>query len=263
METVQLVKGEEEVLREFKVPIRPQFPPLTVVVTTFNRPEYLNKTLSALVPQLRREDEAIVVNDGGPHPPIPEGVRYLWQRAEGWRLATTCNRGIANAANQFIVNLNDDCVPMAGFLDSYRRRIRRGVLLLGGFRFLYDHGSNPPPPGVPLYWERSEYIPLLAGKLEGGYGGNMCFSRDDALMVGGFDERFNGCWGYEDTAFIKAMMLRGVRVERCYEAKVEHQPHPINATLGGKERNRRICVEVVAEYERGIYPVFDWKKYQG
>lgn len=244
-----------------EIMMKPQLPPLTVIIATYDRPAYLGKTLSALIPQLRGADEAIVVNDGGSHPTIPLGVKYLWQPHEGYRLASALNRGIANASNQFIVNLNDDCVPMAGFLDSYRQRIRRGVLLLGRLQFPYDYGSVPLPPGMPLYYDLGNYVPLLYGKLEGGYGGNICYSREDALMVGGFDERFNGCWGYEDTAFIKAMMLGGVSVERCFEAKAVHQPHPSRASKGCVERNRKLCHEVVAEYEKGIYPIFDLKKY--
>ena len=33
------------------------------------------------------------------------------------------------------------------------------------------------------------------------HGGNFAFRRVDALDVGGFDEAYDGCWGYEDVDF--------------------------------------------------------------
>lgn len=231
---------------------------LSIVVTTFNRPEYLKRTLDTLLHQLGEHDEVIVVNDGGEHPRLPEGVLYIWQERDGYRLATARNRGIAEAGNPYVVTLDDDCVPDQGFLEVYRKRVKPRLLLLGGLRFEYDPSETRYwPPEMSHTRERSEYVPLLHGKLEGGYGGNMCFNREDAIAVGGFDERFNGCWGYEDTAFVKAMMCSGVMVEKCYEAKATHIYHPPSFTVECKDRNRVLVREYAVEYEKGIYP--RWK----
>ena len=65
--------------------------PLTVIIPTYNRPTYLSRTLNALLPQLGKQDEVVVVNDGGEHPTLPEAVMYVWQKRKGYRLATSRN----------------------------------------------------------------------------------------------------------------------------------------------------------------------------
>lgn len=222
--------------------------PLSVVVTTYDRPAHLGRTLAGLLPQLRKGDEAIVIDDGGPPKKVPKVVRYVRQHRLGYRLATARNRGLALAVNRFAVILDDDCVPDEGFLDAYRSRIGVGKLLLGGLRFQLDEKGAK-------FRERRKSIPLLKGRLEGGYGGNTCFAVEDAKAVGGFDERLNGCWGYEDTCFIRAMMLSGVAVEPCFEAKATHLWSPARADFEKcMERNRGICRELAKEYERKRFP---------
>jgi len=223
---------------------------ISVIVITYNRPEYLKKTLDALIPQLMEDDEAIVVNDGSLHPELPEGVTYLWQKRQGYRLATARNRGIAHAKNPYIVSLDDGIVPDLGFLEAYRRRVKPKLLLLGGLRFEYDPQEtfNWPSEMSRTY----EYPDHMRG-----FGGQQCFYREDAVAVGGFDERFNGCWGYEDSAFIKAMTCSGVEVEKCFEAMATHIYHPPTFIEGHQNNNRGLMVEVAKEYEKGIYP--RWK----
>ena len=223
---------------------------ISIVITFFNRPQYLKKTLNALIPQLGEKDEIIVVNDGGIHPELPEEVTYLWQERQGYRLASARNRGIAQARNPYIVSLDDGIVPDPGYLEAYRRRVKPRVLLLGGLRFEYDpHETQYWPPEMPRTYEYPDHMR--------GFGGQQCFPKMDAVAVGGFDERFNGCWGTEDSAFIKALSCSGVVVEKCFEAMATHLYHPTSFTEDCKDRNSGLMLKFVKEYEKRIYP--QWK----
>jgi len=203
------------------------------------------------MPQLAEDDEVIVVNDGGRHPALPAGVIYLWQERAGYRLATARNRGIAKAGNPYVVTLDDDCVPDQGFLEAYRRRVKPKLLLLGGLRFEYDPRETFNwPPEMPRTYERADK--------DRGFGGQQCFCREDAVAVGGFDERFNGCWGYEDSAFLKAMMCSGVKLKKCFEAMATHLYHIPTFTEDCRDRNRLLMAEFVKEYEAGIYPRWEY-----
>jgi len=220
---------------------------ISIIITFFNRPEYLKKTLKALIPQLIEGDEVIVVNDGGRHPTLPEGVIYLWQERQGYRLATARNVGIAQAGNPYVVSLDDGIVPDPEFLEAYRKRVKPRLLLLGGLRFKYDPKETRYwPPEMSRTYEYPDHMR--------GFGGQQCFCREDAVAVGGFDERFNGCWGYEDSAFLKAMMCSGVKVEKCFEAMATHLYHPPSFTEECKDRNRALMRVFVEEYEKGVYP---------
>ena len=230
---------------------------LSVVILTRNRPTYLAKSLAALMPQLREGDEAVVVNGGDPVQ-APAPAKVIDYPTQPYHLSSSRNRGIRETGNPALVFLDDDMAPAPGLLEAYRGRIREGVCLLGGIRFTYDYGATAPPPGIPWYHELEHSVHRWRGGYpdEGGYGGNLCVTRGDVLRVGGFDARFDGCWGWEDTALLVALKTVGVELEECHEAMTYHQYHEQGMIHGEKNRNRAVFEAVTAEYKRGIYPEF-------
>ena len=240
--------------------------PISVVVVTFDRPQFLERTAEACLSQMRKDDELIIVNDGGEHPILPEGIRYLWQPRMGYRLATARNRGIAKAVNPFILMLDDDTVPQPGCLDTFRSNMKRGVLLLGGLEREYDVGPSPAP-GVPRTWQsRTQPIPILQGRLDGyagAYGSNVLFAREDAIDAGGFDTRLDGCWGYEDSLFVRAMLLKGAHLQPLFTANALHLWHPNRDIVPECVKHNRAIARALAElYENGEYPEFNEEKYR-
>lgn len=63
------------------------------------------------------------------------------------------------------------------------------------------------PHGIPHPWDVI-------------HGCNMIFRREDALAIGGYDESYDGCWGYEDIDFAYRMIsqhgCRPVFAEGCH-----------------------------------------------
>jgi glycosyltransferase involved in cell wall biosynthesis len=192
---------------------------VSVVIITYNRKALLEQTLRALLPQITKGDEVIVVDDGSDDGTDVmmrqyKRVQYHRQPREGYRPATAKNIGLKQARNDCIISLDDDCVPFKGFVKTYRNNFQQGVLLLGGIHFMNKAGN--------VTHKRSLPIPLLSGELRGGYAGNCCFSQADARHVDFFSEEYNGHYGYVDTDFMLKMMISGVALTPLFNACVKH-----------------------------------------
>jgi len=230
----------------------PKGPNISVVVITRNRKEVLEEMLSSLSSQVRPGDTILVVDDdsidgtkGLVESKFPR-VRYTRMKHEGYRLSTLRNRGILEAWNNTIICVDGDCTPRQGFLEEHRKNAGSGKLLLGGVEYL-DQGEKV------IGSNRDD--PILKGSLEGGYGGNICFDKLDALRVGLFDEDYNGFWGFEDTDFVVKMRESGVRVIQLFSATVQHHWHPSDKRFieEGRQRNSQLIKEKFEAYKKGVF----------
>jgi len=84
---------------------------ISVVITTFNRPECLDTAIQSVVAQTRPPDEIIVVDEGESAPTRAvvdkyPGVRYVWKEDDGPSGAR--NAGLALASGDLINFLDDD-----------------------------------------------------------------------------------------------------------------------------------------------------------
>lgn len=206
--------------------------PVSVVIPTYNKWLALVKVLEALLPQLKKQDEAIVVDDGsddGTQEGIKEygRIRYIRQEREGWRRATACNRGICAARNDCIILLDADCLPCFYLVEVYRRCFDPDLLLGGRIDRLHPDG-------------RVEMDLTRLGSIGWTYwhtwGGNMCFSRRRALEAGLHDEAFNGVWGAADTDFSMRMDLIGVKPVFACQALTWHLEHPHTGREEAREK---------------------------
>ena len=83
---------------------------VSIVVRTYNRPRRLAEALASLARSTYRNVEAVLVNDGGRRPDVPEGFPFPLLRVEH-----ESNRGRAAAAQAGVEAATGDCI---GFLDD-------------------------------------------------------------------------------------------------------------------------------------------------
>jgi GT2 family glycosyltransferase len=99
--------------------------PLSVVIVTYNSAAAMRATLPALCPQLRPDDELVVV-DNGSVDDTRAAVRQLAPDAVviespgNVGFAAGANAGARAARGELLVILNPDAVPAAGFVDAIR-----------------------------------------------------------------------------------------------------------------------------------------------
>ncbi|KQT90837.1 hypothetical protein ASG49_13975 [Marmoricola sp. Leaf446] len=105
-----------------------------VVVTHFEQPAELARTLHALARQTLPPDEVVVSDDGSAVPPtVPRGTRLVTQEDRGFRAAAARNHGAAQLGTDVVVFLDADTAPEPGLLAALTRLPRRqpDVLVVG------------------------------------------------------------------------------------------------------------------------------------
>lgn len=258
---------------------------VSVIVTTFNWPEALAEVLLGLARQHVAPLEVLVADDGSDHRTahlvqslalqLPYPLKHVWQEHQGFRAARGRNRAAALAQGQYLVFLDGDCVPLAGFVSGHLR-LAQARRFIAGQRILLSrngteqwlvHGKTWHDAGW-MQWLRGRHsgdinrlAPLLnlpdgrwrqrmPSRWEGVKTCNLGLWRSDFLAVNGFDETFVG-WGHEDADLAVRLIRHGVsRKDGRFAAPVLHLWHP-PAARGQESGNRALLDQTLA----GVRPV--------
>ena len=231
----------------------------TVLIVTYNRAHLLGPVLGSLRTQLQAGDQLVVVDDGSTDDTenlvrevFPDVTYVKVPENEGYRLATRINQGLAVAEHDMIWRLDSDCVPLEEGLDTLKGLFRKDRIIAGAVQYQDKHGVVSAPdhewrlrrladmrsrtPADYGYWSRTGEVfdPAFC------FGGNLCFSKEEALACGGFDSDFDGGWGAEDAWFAEQLMFKhNARLLYAPTAAVVHQWHPQEGEHRSTEAYRR------------------------
>jgi glycosyltransferase involved in cell wall biosynthesis len=215
---------------------------ISVIITTYNRPDALSLVLRGLAAQNAKDFEVLVADDGstpetaaaidGLRPALNYELRHVWQTDEGFRAPMARNRAAAVARGAYLVFLDGDCVPLVDFIAMHRRLATEGWFVSGNRvllgRAFSERVAREQTPlwrwgtgqwmAARLSGEVNRLTPLLRlvdwsqprGNWIGAKTCNLAAWRADFLAVNGFDEDFVG-WGYEDSDFVQRLLNAGRR----------------------------------------------------
>jgi glycosyltransferase involved in cell wall biosynthesis len=218
---------------------------VSLIVTTYNRPDALAAVLAGVLAQNDRGFEVLVADDGSRDDtralvertaldaPVP--VAHVWQEDRGFRAGAARNRAAARASGRYIVFLDGDCVPRPDFVAQHRRLAERGWMVAGNRVLLAESFTREILAGsVPIhFWSLAQWraehargainrtLPLRTlplGPLRKLLGKrwqrvrtcNLGVWAADFSAVNGFDEAFEG-WGFEDSDLAVRLLNLGVR----------------------------------------------------
>ena len=256
---------------------------LSVIVTTYNHPRWLERVLWGYAAQTYRDFELLVADDGSDAPTgeliermraeLPFPVRHVWHPKQGFRKCTILNAAIAQAQGPYCFFTDGDCIPRADLLAVHVAAARPGRFGSGGYlklpmgtseaitrddirtgratdaRWLRAHGTPWSRQLQRLAWG-PRVATLLDHLTPTGAtfnGHNAGVWRDDLIRVNGFDERLE--WGGLDRELGERLEHAGVRgMQLRHRALVVHLDHG----RGYKRpeaiaRNRAIRDEVAAQ----------------
>ena len=249
-------------------------PTISVIVTTYNRPDALAAVVQGLFTQTDHDFEIIVADDGSGPPTIacvealaarsPLPLRHVWQPDEGFRLSMARNRGIEVARGDYILILDGDCVPQRDFVAQHRKLAKPGFMVTGS-RVLLDEAFTRQVLADGRDLQALSVLDKLrlraAGHLNKALqlmlrlpdvgrekkrfiwrrikGCNMGIWRSDLLAIKGFDESFTG-WGHEDADAVGRLYNAGAqRKDGAFATEVLHLWHR-EAKRDQESSNKRI-----------------------
>lgn len=116
---------------------------ITVIMATYNMPDWLDKVLCGYEQQTHPEFDVIVADDGsGPETQavidryLERGklqLTHLWHEDEGYRRQTILNKAIVEAKGPYILFTDGDCIPRADFVEFHAAQAEKGHFLSGGY----------------------------------------------------------------------------------------------------------------------------------
>lgn len=233
---------------------------LSVIMTTYNAPEWLEKVLWGYSVQSHQDFEMIIGDDGSTDETrdIIDRVRnatdmqikHVWQEDNGFRKCRILNKSILEVESDYVVFTDGDCIPRKDFLEVHARGAEPGRYLSGGYhklpmstsqtitkddiisgrcfdlRWLKAHGlksshKNSKLTATPLKANIFNALTPTACNFKGSNGSAWL---KDILAVNGFDERMP--WGGLDREFGVRLANSGIKPKHVrYNAIVIHLDH--------------------------------------
>jgi GT2 family glycosyltransferase len=199
-------------------------PLFTVVVPTRHRDDLLAECLSRLAPgaqTLTASSYDVIVTDDGSERDSSALIRErfpwaTWKRGPRRGPASNRNNGAVGASGTWLVFLDDDCLPEAGWLAALANAVdaHPGVSVLEGCTLTPDKADTPFREGIEnttggVYWSC-----------------NLAVRTDRFRQLGGFDEDFQEAGG-EDMEFAHRFRTRGVAAAFVPGAVVLHPTRPV------------------------------------
>jgi glycosyltransferase involved in cell wall biosynthesis len=233
----------------------------TVIITTYNRPDALDRVLESLVNQETLPHELVIADDGSgdktracidawrQRAPFP--IHHSWQPDDGFRAAESRNRAAAKSTGDYLVFLDGDCIVFKDFITRHQTLAAPGYFVSGHRMLLNEETTTAVISAAqkPWLWSRWRWAMLRLGTgvnrilplLRLGDGNwrvahpdrwkkvrtcNLGLARDDFLAINGFDESFRG-WGHEDADLAARLIKSGVKCKSGHFAlAVVHLWHP-------------------------------------
>ena len=234
---------------------------ISVIITTYNRPDALTAVVEACFAQDDKNFEIIIADDGSTNNTretvaalqarSPVRMKHVWQEDIGFRAARARNLGTLAAQGDYVIFLDGDCVPQKDFVSRHRLLSKPGHLVSGSRVLLSERYTQR------LLQRHIDIQGLgVMDKLKLRLGGdsnkllqtvlrwpdlgraskrfswrrikscNLAVWRSDLDRVNGFDQSFTG-WGHEDSDLVVRLFNAGVmRKDGAFATEVYHLWHP-------------------------------------
>lgn len=236
-------------------------PRASVIVSTYEQPEWLEKTLTGYMQQREAEFDIIVADDGSGErtrevvdsfSDAPVTVRHVWHPDDGFRKNTILNKAVGESSSPYLIFTDGDCIPREDFVATHLREAEPDRFLSGGaYRLTMEVSHKITGDEIvdqtcfDAGWLRRQGEPLthhlfklttspttsrVLNQIVRPFtptsfnGNNASCWRRDFDEVGGFDERM--AWGGEDRELGERLTNAGKRGKMIrYSAVLLHLDH--------------------------------------
>jgi glycosyltransferase involved in cell wall biosynthesis len=237
---------------------------LSVILTTYERPAHLERSLASLAIQRGVEGkyEVVVVDDGSKdrtHEVVHNfartakfPVKLTTHEHDGFRVSLCRNDGIRASEGKYILISDSDCLFPPNHLARHLDARRPQVVRAGNCYRLERDATEKLTVGDVAQGSYQQRVPLMERyrvwrrwisdvryQLRGTpnkpklLGFNIAVSREDLDAVNGFDEEYVG-WGCEDDDFAARVRMAGCKIRTAAGYTVGyHMWHPVDPSYPG------------------------------
>lgn len=233
---------------------------LSVIISTYNSPRWLEKVLLGYSVQTHQNFEIIIADDGSGNETrelidniraqTGLNIKHIWQADEGFRKCRILNKAVLEATSDYLVFTDGDCIPRKDFLEVHANEATPSRFLSGGYHklpmstseaiteddilngrcfslpWLKQHGLKTSYKNSKLtanHWQARLYNTLTPTRCRF-KGSNGSAWKRDILAVNGFDETM--AYGGEDREFGVRLVNNGIKPKHVrYNAIVIHLDH--------------------------------------
>ena len=231
-----------------------------IIISTYNSPKWLEKTLWGYCTQTRQADEIIIADDGSTEETkllidsfrcsLP--IKHIWHEDNGFQKTVISNKAIAASESEYLIFTDQDCVPRYNFIETHEMYAERGYYLSGGayrlslkisemitredvtsgrafkLSWFIKNGAPKKSKGIKFLFKPNGFFATLFNNITTHTptwrGGNSSAWRDDIILVNGYNNDIG--YGDEDTELGQRLLNNGIRPKQiCYSALTIHLKH--------------------------------------
>src|SRR5690554_4616140 len=232
----------------------------SVIVSTYNRPDWLEKALWGFEQQIEKNFEIIIADDGSTNETAELikdfqknsslKITHIWQEDHGFQKTKILNKAILASKGKYLIFTDGDCIPRKDFVLKHVSLSSEGCFLSAGYFKLPMNISKEITKDDIVSQRCFESEWLLSKGLKKSFklnkltshgvkenflnyftptsatwcGNNSSGWRKDILAVNGFDERMQ--YGGEDREMGERMMNYGIKpLQIRYSTVTLHLDH--------------------------------------
>ncbi len=233
---------------------------LSIIFTTYNSPEWLEKVLWGYYCQDYKDFEVIIADDGSTSQTADVikrmkqksnfEIKHIWQEDKGFRKCEILNKAIIATESEYIIFSDGDCIPRKDFIKVHFKKREKGYFLSGGYfklpmsisktinqddittgrcfdiKWLKENGLQKSIKNSKLILDKggAQFMNRITPTNASWNGHNSSGWKKDILAVNGFDERMR--YGSEDREFGERLMNSGIKSKQIrYSAICIHLDH--------------------------------------
>ncbi|GIZ08729.1 glycosyltransferase family 2 protein [Flavobacterium sp. UMI-01] len=259
---------------------------ISVVISTYNSPEWLKKVIWGYNTQTYRNFEMVIADDGSRQETIDliEAMKkevfypiiHVWHEDNGFQKSQILNKAILACTTDYIMMSDGDCIPRPDFVEQHIKYREEGYFLSGGYHKLPMELSQKitkediyadlcfdvawlKKNGMKASFKnnkidakglKSSLLNWITPTTPSWNGHNASGWKKDILAVNGFDERMQ--YGGQDRELGERLVNYGIKPKQIrYSTVCLHLDHPRGyATPESINKNKNIRKETKSENKK-------------
>lgn len=256
-------------------------PKTTVVISFYNKVEYLKLVLAGFETQSHKDFDIIISDDGSRSDVIeqlmvliaesPLKISHIWQEDKGFRKNMMLNKSTQMAQGDYLIFVDADCIPHHRFVEEHLQHAQRGVCLTGrrvnlseritqkltvekikihylekiGFTLFFDQLFGKSSHVERGWYFQSKWMRAWINSRHnrGILGCNFSIFKEDLLKVNGFDERYVAPSIGEDSDLQFRLELANIQIKTLFN--IANQYHLYHKLLPRTVENEALFEQTI------------------